>query len=92
MSSAEAESSVIRRVEPEYPGSARQAGIQGSVVLEVRVGLEGTVENVQLVSGPTELAPAAMDAVKQWRFKPHIVDGRPMAMQTTVRLTFRLPS
>jgi TonB family protein len=89
---AEAESNLISRVEPEYPGSARQAGIQGSVVLDVRVGLEGTVENVRMVSGPPELTTAAVDAVKQWRFRPHVVNGRATEMRTTLRLTFRLPS
>ena len=92
VSAAEAESNLISRVEPEYPGSARQAGIQGSVVLDVRIGLEGMVENVRMVSGPPELTTAAVDAVKQWRFRPHIVNGRPTEMRTTVRLTFRLPS
>jgi TonB family protein len=92
VSAAEAESSLISRVEPEYPGSARQAGIQGSVLLDIRVGLEGSVESIRLVSGPPELATAAIDAVKQWRFKPHVVDGRFTGMRTTLRLTFRLPS
>jgi TonB family protein len=92
VSAAEAESNLISRVEPEYPGSARQAGIQGSVVLDIRVGLEGTVENVRTVSGPPELTTAAADAVKQWRFRPHVVNGRPTKMRTTLRLTFRLPS
>lgn len=92
VSAAEAESHLISRVEPEYPGSARQAGIQGSVLLDIRVDLEGKVENVRVVSGPPELAPSAIDAVKQWRFRPHVVDGRPTGMRTTLRLTFRLPS
>jgi outer membrane biosynthesis protein TonB len=49
------------------------------------------VQNVQTISGPAELAQASMDAVKQWRFKPHLVGGRPTPMQTRITLNFRLP-
>jgi len=91
VSAAEAESSLVRRVEPEYPESARRAGIQGTVVLNIHIGSDGTVESAQLVSGPRELVQASMDAVKHWRFKPHVVNGRPARMQTTLTLNFKLP-
>jgi len=86
-----AEGSLLHRVEPEYPEQARQQKIEGAVVLTVRVGEDGAVRNVQLVSGPAELARASTDAVKQWRFKPHSVDGHPAEMETRVTLNFRLP-
>jgi len=88
---AAAEGSLLRRVEPQYPEDARQQQIQGAVVLEVRIGGDGAVQDVQVISGPAELAHASIDAVKQWRFKPHLVDGRPMPMQTRITLNFRLP-
>ena len=91
LSSAAAEGSLLHRVEPEYPEDARQQKIQGAVVLDVHIGQEGAVQEVQVVSGPPELAQASIDAVKQWRFKPRRVNGRPAAMQTTITLNFRLP-
>ncbi len=88
---AVAEGSLLQRVEPEYPEQARQQKIEGAVVLTVRVGEDGAVRDVQFVSGPAELAQASTDAVKQWRFKPHSVDGHPAEMETRVTLNFRLP-
>lgn len=91
ISPAAAEGSLLRRVEPVYPDDARQQGIQGAVVLEVHIGVDGTVQDVQVVSGPDQLMAASTDAVKQWRFKPRTVKGRSVEMQTTVTLNFRLP-
>jgi len=91
ISPAAAEGILLRRVEPVYPDDARQKGIQGAVVLEVHIGVDGTVQDVQVVSGPDQLMAASTDAVKQWRFKPRTVKGRSVEMQTTVTLNFRLP-
>ncbi len=92
LSASAAESGLIHRVEPEYPEEARTEGIQGAVVLEVHIGSDGSVEQVKVVSGQPVLANAAMTAVKQWRFKPHQVNGLAAEMQTTITLNFRLPS
>lgn len=86
-----AEGSLIHRVEPEYPEQARQQQIQGAVVLEARIGPDGAVQELKLVSGPPLLAEAAIAAVKQWRFRPRQAHGAPAEMQTTVTLNFRLP-
>lgn len=86
-----AEGSVLRRVEPDYPAAARRQQIQGPVVLDVRAGRDGSIQGVKLVSGPPLLADAAITAVKQWRFKPLVVNGQPVEMQTTITLNFRLP-
>jgi TonB family protein len=86
-----AEGSLLRRVEPEYPEEARQQQIQGAVVLDVHIGQDGSVQEVTLVSGSPLLAQAATGAVKQWRFKPRLVSGRPAEMQTRITLNFRLP-
>jgi TonB family protein len=91
LSPAEAEDSLLSRVEPEYPDQARQDNVQGDVLLEVRIGTDGTVEGVQLLSGPQPLAQASSDAVRQWRFKPHMLNGQAVKMQTRVTLSFRLP-
>jgi TonB family protein len=82
---------LVRRVEPDYPEEALQQQIQGPVVLDVRIAPDGAVQDLKLVSGPPLLAQAATDAVKQWRFKPKAVKGRPVEMQTRVTLNFRLP-
>jgi periplasmic protein TonB len=60
-------------------------------VLEVRIGRDGAVQNVKLVSGQPSLANAATAAVKQWRFRPQMVQGQPVEMQTRITLNFRLP-
>jgi TonB family protein len=86
-----AESSLLHRVEPEYPEEARQQGVQGAVVLEVRLGRDGAVQEVKLLSGQRLLAEAAVAAVQQWRFKPLLVKGQPVEAQTTVTLNFKLP-
>lgn len=87
-----AEDSLIHRVEPEYPDQARQQGVQGEVVLETRIHPDGTVENLKVLSGQPLLAEAALAAVKQWRFRPHSVNGRQVEMQTRITIKFTLPA
>lgn len=86
-----AEGSLLHRVEPEYPEAARQQKIQGAVVLDVRIGRDGGIQDVKVISGPSLLADAATTAVKQWRFRPQTRSGKPVEMQTRVTLNFRLP-
>ena len=86
-----AEDVVLYRVEPNYPEEARQQQIQGTVLLEVSIGRDGAVQDVNVVSGQQLLAQAATDAVKQWRFKPRTVNGRALEMETRITLNFRLP-
>ena len=91
LSPTAAESSLLHRVEPDYPEEARSQQVQGPVVLDAHIGADGTVQDLKVVSGHSLLAQAAIDAVKQWRFKPRLADGRPVEMQTTITLNFRLP-
>ncbi len=91
LSPGAAENSLVHRVEPEYPEQARQLKLQGAVVLDVRIGANGAVQDVQVVSGVPQLAQASTEAVKQWRFKPRAVNGHPVEMETRVTLNFRLP-
>lgn len=79
------------RVEPEYPEQAREQHIQGPVVLEALVGKDGVVQTLKTVSGDPQLAAAATDAVRQWRFKPYHRNGRAEEFQTQVTVSFRLP-
>jgi len=81
---------LVTKVPPSYPPLARQAQIQGSVVLRVQVNKSGEVESMQLVSGHPMLAPAAIEAVKQWKYKPYLLNGEPIAVETTVTVNFTL--
>ena len=81
---------ISHMVTPEYPEEAQRAGVQGTVVLDAVVSAEGRVTQVTLVSGPEALSPAAIDAVRWWRYEPYLVDGRPATVETTVILNFRL--
>jgi TonB family protein len=79
---------LIHKVEPVYPEAARQANVQGVVVLNAVIAPDGTVVDVRRVSGPAALAPAAMDAVKWWRFQPYRVNGQPVEAETTIAVEF----
>jgi periplasmic protein TonB len=81
---------LIRKVTPNYPPLARQARIQGQVVLQAEISKEGTIQNLQLISGHPMLAPAAIEAVKQWRYKPYLLNGEPVAVETQVVVNFSL--
>ena len=83
---------LIHRVEPEYPLAARAAGVQGPVVLAAQISPEGMVQQLSVVKGDPALAPAAVEAVKQWRYQPFMVDGRPVGMRTNVTVRFSLSS
>jgi TonB family protein len=87
---AGAQSSLIKKVNPVYPPLARQARIQGLVVLKIAINTSGDVQNLQLVSGHPMLAPAAIEAVKQWKYQPFLVDGEPANVTTTVQVSFTL--
>jgi TonB family protein len=91
LSPAAAQGSLLERVEPEYPEAARQQNLQGTVMLEVHIAADGTVQDIEVIGGPPLLAQASTDAVKQWKFKPRSVHGRPVEMETKVTLNFRLP-
>ena len=81
---------LIRQVPPEYPPLARQARIQGTVSLNAIIGKDGTVTNLQLVSGHPLLVQAALDAVKQWVYRPMLLNGEPVEVATDVQVNFTL--
>ncbi len=81
---------LIHQVKPNYPPLARQARIQGSVVLQAVIAKDGTIQNLHLVSGHPMLAPAAIEAVKQWRYKPYILNGDPVEVETQITVNFTL--
>src|SRR5579862_8418849 len=81
---------LVRKVNPTYPPLARQARIQGTVVLHAVIGKDGSIQNLQLVSGHPMLAPAAIEAVKQWKYKPYLLNGEPVEVDTEVQVNFTL--
>jgi protein TonB len=81
---------IVHRIEPTYPRLAQQARIQGVVVLTAIIDKDGNIQNLRLVSGHPMLASAAIDAVKQWRYKPFLLGGQPVEVETTVTVNFRL--
>jgi protein TonB len=82
---------LIHKVDPEYPAQALPQHLEGPVVLQAWIAKDGTVRDLKLVRGYFVLARAAFDAVKQWRFRPFVQDGRVIDFQTTVTLNFTSP-
>ena len=80
----------ISRPNPIYPPLAKQARIQGMVRLEAEISKQGTIESLRVVSGHPLLVQAALDAVKQWRYKPTILNNEPVAVATTIDVNFTL--
>jgi protein TonB len=81
---------LIYQVTPLYPTLARQARIQGSVILAAVISPEGNVEDLQVVSGHPLLVRAAVDAVAQWRYRPTLLNGHPTRVDTTITVNFSL--
>ena len=76
--------------EPVYPLLAQQENIQGAVVLQAQVGVDGNVEDLKVISGPPMLTAAALEAVKQWHFKPHQEDGKAAPRETRITVNFAI--
>jgi periplasmic protein TonB len=84
------EGDLIRRVQPAYPAQARAARIQGIVVLQATISREGAIMNLRVLSGHPMLAQAALDAVRQWRYRPYILNNEPVEVETQVTVNFSL--
>jgi len=81
---------LIKQVQPVYPETAKKANASGTVLMNVIVAKDGTVQEIQYVSGPRLLMRAAMEAVKQWQYAPTLLDGEPIEVVTTVSVNFQL--
>ena len=81
---------LIKRVDPEYPEDAKAARIQGTVRFTALIAKDGSLKNLQLISGHPILVQAAMDAVKQWVYQPTSIDGEAIEVQTEIEVNFRL--
>ena len=81
---------LVSKVNPGYPPLARQARVQGAVLLKALISKDGSITNLELISGHPMLAPAAIDAVKQWKYRPYLLNGEPVEVETQVQVNFTL--
>jgi len=88
--SPQTEQSVSVSVPPDYPLLARQMKVQGAVSLQALISRDGTIQELQILSGPTILAAAAREAVKQWHFKPYLQNGQPVETQARITVNFTI--
>lgn len=84
------QANIINRVQPMYPPLARQTRIQGTVKLHAIISKTGTVQQLEVVSGHPLLVQAALDAVRQWRYRPTLLNGEPVEVDTTIDVVFSL--
>lgn len=81
---------LIKKVSPEYPKKARKQHVEGTVRLHTIIAKDGSVKNLEVVSGDPLLVDAALKAVRQWRYEPTLWDGRPVEVDTTIDVKFAL--
>jgi len=85
-----AEANLIHDVAPQYPPEAGRARVEGTVVLMAAIGKDGSVQDVRVESGLPILAQAAVDAVKQWRYRPYLLNGEPVEVDSRITINFTL--
>jgi TonB family protein len=83
---------VLKRVQPRYPSQALQMRIQGPVQLQATISKTGDIENLKVVSGDAVLARSAVEAVRQWKYKPYYLNGDPVPIETQILVNFKLPN
>ena len=82
---------LTKKVQPVYPRGALTMRVEGAVELLATVSKTGDISHVKVLSGDAQLAKAATDAVKQWKYKPYLLNGEPVEIQTQVTINFKLP-
>lgn len=90
ISAAIAQGMLMQKTQPIYPPIAKAARVTGTVVLRAIISKTGEVERLQVISGPAMLQQAAKDAVMQWRYRPYLLNGEPVEVETTVNVIFAL--
>jgi protein TonB len=86
------EGNLLNKMTPLYPEIARRARIQGVVILQAVISKQGTIENLRVVSGHPMLTQSALDAVRQWRYRPYLLNGEPVEVETQITVNFNLGS
>jgi len=82
---------LFKRVQPVYPRNALNMRVEGSVELMATISKTGDISRVKVLSGDSQLARAAVDAVQQWKYKPYLLNGEPVEIQTQITINFKLP-
>lgn len=82
---------LIKKVQPIYPKNGLSMGLEGTVELSATISKTGQITNIKVLSGDQQLAHAATEAVKQWKYKPYLLDGEPVEVQTPITIKFKLP-
>jgi periplasmic protein TonB len=90
VSSGVADKLKIHDEQPHYPREAREKGIQGDVILQARIDTKGNLTSLIPVQGDPILAAAAVDAVKKWRYRPYLLNGEPVEVETTIKIRFHM--
>jgi protein TonB len=90
ISSGVAAGMFLHGAKPQYPAMAKSARVSGTVVLEATISKAGTIENMRVSSGPAMLRQAALDAVSTWRYRPYLLNGQPVAIDTTISVVFNV--
>ena len=90
VSPAEMAANVVNKVTPKYPQEAKEEKIQGTVLLNAVIGKDGAIEKLAVISGPKELQQSALDAVRQWTYKPYLLNGDPTEVKTTISVIYTL--
>lgn len=90
VSSGVAEGLKIHDEQPHYPREAREKGIQGDVLLQATIDTKGNLANLKAVQGDPILVKAAVDAVKKWKYRPFILKGEPVEVETTIKIQFHM--
>jgi len=85
-----AQANLLYRVQPTYPPIARQARVQGTVELRAIISKAGTIENLVVVRGHPMLVKSALDAVRQWRYRPYLLNNEPFEVETEITVNFVL--
>jgi protein TonB len=88
VSSGVATGNLINKIQPIYPAIAKAAHVQGTVILHAIISKTGTIDNLTVESGPPMLRQAAIDGVRQWRYKPYLLNGEPTEVDTTITVNF----
>ena len=81
---------LFNKTVPVYPPIAKAARVSGTVVLEATISKTGVIEDLHVISGPAMLIQAALDAVRTWQYRPYLVNGEPVEVETTVNVVFTL--
>jgi len=82
---------LFKKVQPVYPRNALDMHVEGSVELLATISKTGDITKIKVLSGDSQLAKAAADAVRQWKYKPYLLNGEPVEIQTQVTINFKLP-